>query len=1065
MKRKSLFMVIFAIALIAPVAIMMLSMSGVVNDVPPRPEGPCDIYAEADCPCVSAHSTTRALYLSYNGPLYQVMRRSDGLTIDIGVVQPGEGDGGGYADASAQDEFCANTVCWITKIYDQSDKENHLVQAPPGTFKGPAKGAFNTLPIADMAPATISGHKVYGVYIMPGMGLRNNDAKDIAINDEPEGIYYVINGKHYDSGCCFDYGNSSTNSRAVGTGTMETTYYGTATAWGSGNGPGPWIMADMEAGLFSGYNAKQNDVPSIDSWRFVTAVVNGGGGNKWDLRGGNAQEGGLTTYYSGVRPGTPQSNNYYPMSKKGGILLGNGGDNGNGSAGTFYEGVMTTGYPTEATTDKVQANIVAARYDVQRIGLSRLITFSPKSVQEVTETFTNTTGVPVIGIRMSISAPDGWQVKVSGSDRPSETITGPIAPGASVSTTFSVSSPATPGSGFLIGRTGWKNQKTGMEQLETISQWVRNVIPVKINEIRFSTGANITDQFIELYNPSVEEVDISNWTLINAKSEWAPVRLATIPDGTKLASKGFYLLGLSSSGLAAPVGRGEKIMNVRSITGFEIGQQVNLDGEIRTIASIGTPASPLTTVFIPVSTGPWLTYPAGSTNLPVTDATGFIVGQKIGIDLGGNYEVATVSAVGKAATQTNLFVAAESGATIIKVEANSNMTVGDALIISTGARKEIVKVKRIINIVAAPLRGGFGRDVIREAGEVELEAPLKFGHMAGVDVSDIGTGISFSPATKFVHKSADALQALGSGITLNNPFDKNHEFGVAVLNRQVTTGGYQGAVTPNQWYGDPLSVTAGSIALIDNNMTLVDAMVYGSKQSNSSANGTIASPEIAILEGDQSGGGCIVVLPASARGFFPATVVKQDNRSVGRYPDGADSDFNCHDFLLQNTITVLATAPAGSNNIKVGSVAGFSVGQKIFIDSGTESETAVINAIGTAGGTTMGNAIREGTKAFPVYSVEGFSAGESITLDNGTNRETAVVASLTPGRRRFGSPVNTPIDTITVTVPLTKAHNAGIQVSGSGITLASPLKIAHGIGTQIAINVPTPGEPNQYQQK
>ena len=60
-----------------------------------------------------------------------------------------------------------------------------------------------------MAPITIGGHKAYGVYIMPGMGFRNNDATGIAISDEPEGIYYVIDGKHYDSGCCFDYGNPS----------------------------------------------------------------------------------------------------------------------------------------------------------------------------------------------------------------------------------------------------------------------------------------------------------------------------------------------------------------------------------------------------------------------------------------------------------------------------------------------------------------------------------------------------------------------------------------------------------------------------------------------------------------------------------------------------------------------------------------------------------------------------------------------------------------------------------------------------------------------------------------
>ena len=317
MKKKSLFVVELAMALMLQVVMVSAAMSQVKNNViPPRPKGPCDIYAAAGCPCVTAHSTTRALSSSYNGPLYQVMRQSDGKTLDIGFVRSTKGDPGGYADAAAQDAFSANTFCWITKIYDQSGKGNDLVQAPPGTFKGPAKGAFNTLPIADMAPITISGHKAYGVYIMPGMGLRNNNASGLAINDEPEGIYYVVNGKHYDSGCCFDYGNSSTNSRAVGTGTMETTYYGTSTAWGSGNGTGPWIMTDLEAGLFSGYNAKKNDVPSIDSWLFVSAFVDGGSGNKWDLRGGNAQKGELTTFYSGVRPGTPANNAYFPMNKR-----------------------------------------------------------------------------------------------------------------------------------------------------------------------------------------------------------------------------------------------------------------------------------------------------------------------------------------------------------------------------------------------------------------------------------------------------------------------------------------------------------------------------------------------------------------------------------------------------------------------------------------------------------------------------------------------------------------------------------------------------------------------------
>jgi non-reducing end alpha-L-arabinofuranosidase len=68
----------------------------------PRPKGPCDVYADAGDPCVAAHSTTRALYAAYNGPLYQVLRRSDGKTLDIGVVQPVASpapDPGGFANA------------------------------------------------------------------------------------------------------------------------------------------------------------------------------------------------------------------------------------------------------------------------------------------------------------------------------------------------------------------------------------------------------------------------------------------------------------------------------------------------------------------------------------------------------------------------------------------------------------------------------------------------------------------------------------------------------------------------------------------------------------------------------------------------------------------------------------------------------------------------------------------------------------------------------------------------------------------------------------------------------
>jgi hypothetical protein len=1072
MVKKSRFIIILVLVLVIPVTIMMLiSMSGGLGSVtPPRPEGPCDIYAAAGTPCVAAHSSTRALYASYNGPLYQVMRQSDNKTLDIGLVQPREGDPGICADAAAQDAFCANTLCWITIVYDQSGNGNHLVQAPPGTFRGPAKGGFNTLPIADMAPIIIMGHKVYGVYIMPGMGLRNNNATGLAINDEPQSIYMVCDGTHFDSGCCFNYGNTSTNSRAVGRGTMETVYFGTATAWGRGSGPGPWIMSDMEAGLFSGYDAKQNVAnPTIDSWRFVTGVVNGGGGNQWEIRGGNAQKEGLKTFYSGLRPGSRENNYYYPMHRKGAIQLGNGGDNGNGSAGTFYEGVVTSGYPSGTTHDKVQANIVAVRYDVQRVSLSRITTFTPGMSQEVTETFTNTTGSPLKDVSLGITVPKGWKVLIGGSQVSSKKFSDPIMPGTSVEAKFTVISPAVTGGGYLTCNAKWKEKGADMTRSETCSQRLRNVLPVKINEIRFETSDNPTNQFIELYNAGDKEVNISGWKLINTQSMWAPVTLAVIPAGTRIAPHGFYLLGLAGSGLAAPASRGENVINVRSTAGLESGQPINIMGESNTIVNVGTAASPMATIFVPVSTGPWLTIPSGSINLPVTSAEGFEVGQKIGIDQGGNFEIVTVTAVGKAATLTTLAAEAKAGETIIKVAANSNMTEGDMLTIGTGGRREVVKVKRLINIVAAPARGFFGqgRPGTSNPGEVELTTSLKYDHILDTDVSDAGTGISFSPATRFVHKSGDAVQALGSGIKLEKALEKNYEAGAPVHNPQVTSGGYQGIAKADQWYGAPLSPVAGSLALMDADLiVVVDAIVYGSQQSNSSANGIITSPEIATLEGDQSQGGCIAVVPGSFSGFgqfIPGA--GKTNRSAGRFPDGADTDNNCSDFMLQNTIALLTSSTAGSSNIKVANTAEFSVGQEIIIGNGSNSETAVITTVGTPGGTTLSAANTKGMITVPVVSAEGFEVGQTITIDDGTNPETAVISSVTTVRRRFGTRTSGAADSVTFTMPLKYAHVAGTQVSGSGISLAKPLSRAHDAGTQVADYLPTPGTPNKYFRK
>ncbi len=308
---------------------------------------PCDLYASGGTPCVAAHSTTRALYSAYNGRLYQVRRSSDNTTRDIGTLSAG-----GTANAATQDSFCSGTSCVITIIYDQSGRGNNLTQAPGGG----AAGGPDALANATQAPTTVNGHKAYGVYNRVGVGYRNNRTSGIATGDAGQGMYAIFDGTHYNGGCCFDYGNAETNNLDNGNGHMEAIYFGNNRNWGSGAGNGPWIMADLENGLFSGRSAGNNSGDPTINYRYVTAIVKGQPG-QWAIRGGNAQSGGLSTFYNGARP---TASGYNPMHKEGAIILGIGGDNSKSGGGTFYEGAMTSGYPHDATENSVQANIAAA---------------------------------------------------------------------------------------------------------------------------------------------------------------------------------------------------------------------------------------------------------------------------------------------------------------------------------------------------------------------------------------------------------------------------------------------------------------------------------------------------------------------------------------------------------------------------------------------------------------------------------------------------------------------------------------------------------------------------------
>jgi non-reducing end alpha-L-arabinofuranosidase len=448
----------------------------------------CDIYASGGTPCVAAHSTTRALFGAYSGRLYQVRRASDGATTDIGTLSAG-----GFANAATQDSFCAGTTCLITIIYDQTSRGNNLTQAPGGG----AAGGPDALANASALPITAGGHKVYGVFVAPGVGYRNDSTSGIATGSGSQGVYMVAAGGHVNSGCCFDYGNAETNARDNGNGHMGAVYFGTL-CWfgfvvpGQCVGSGPWVMADLENGLFAGANGTNTNNTGRNS-AFVTGMVKMNS-TTYAIKDANANSGGLKTDYNGPLPTT---SGYTPLHLEGAIILGIGGDNSKGSAGSFFEGVMTSGLPSDATEDSVQANIVSVGYSTNVASGSNLLTNG--NIE---------------------SGTSGWSVFGSGALTPSTSV---VHSGAeSLLITGRTASWNGPSQDLTSRLTNGKSYTTNV--------WMRTQSGAPTGKVTLQVTANGTTSFITLAQGAVNS---SGWTLLTGTT--------TVSWSGTLSSARFYV--------------------------------------------------------------------------------------------------------------------------------------------------------------------------------------------------------------------------------------------------------------------------------------------------------------------------------------------------------------------------------------------------------------------------------------------------------------------------------------------------------------------------------------------
>jgi hypothetical protein len=486
--------------------------------------------------------------------------------------------------------------------------------------------------------------------------------------------------------------------------------------------------------------------------------------------------------------------------------------------------------------------------------------------------------------------------------------------------------------------------------------------------------------------------------------------------------------------------------------------------EVATVTEVGKPG---TQAYLAADA------PAGAANIQVTSVSDISVGDKIRLDIdsvGHGIETVNVTHVGSKANQTNLAAAVSAGATSIKVRRAEGFAAGGKITVGTPANKEVVTVTSVgggsqrgatIGFTPALSKAHIADEwVVSPGTALDLAAPLQFNHAANLPFSDRGTGISFEPATVLAHSSNEPVQALGTGITLDSPLAKNHEINAVVRDAAVTTAGYQGTQPPNQWFGGPELIT--------------NAPLFGRTISVKEGSMVLRDAAGMVVDSLNYGG---LVDPWAAEGYQAVSGIGKS----GCFALAPGANASPDSFASARAVTASAGrfpdgADTGSN-----------------CDDFLAQATAALSTASAAGATNI-----------KVSSVDGFDAGEKITIDAGANLETAVIATVgtagattvrtattasatmipVAGVTGFSEGQTITIDSganaetaviasilpwgppsIGVKAPLAHAHAVGVQVTGTGITLTTALTHAHAAGAQVTDNVPTPGAPNRYHRR
>jgi hypothetical protein len=266
------------------------------------------------------------------------------------------------------DAACAGTICTVSLLYDQSGRENHLPVAKAGVMGGGPMAALDDFESsATPEPLTLGGHQVYPLSMEPRQGYRLARLGDgLPYRMDPQGIYMLADGTHSGPGCCWEFGNAPID--AFQFGSASALSYGSGSA-AAGAGDGPWFKADLFGDLWAGGDSRANgsgppnpNNPSLKV-KFALGLLKTRPGSsappppttEWALRMADVtMAGAVTTAYQGVLAAF--------LIHAGSVILGIDGENSNYGRGTFYEGAIVAGFPSDDTELSVLQNIQTVGY-------------------------------------------------------------------------------------------------------------------------------------------------------------------------------------------------------------------------------------------------------------------------------------------------------------------------------------------------------------------------------------------------------------------------------------------------------------------------------------------------------------------------------------------------------------------------------------------------------------------------------------------------------------------------------------------------------------------------------